>query len=316
MKVAIFGAAGVVGRSAASVLIERGHSVRVVGRSRAKLEQVYGSASNVEILPADLASAADLVRAATGADAVLYSLGLEYTKKAFAAYPGMMKVAVDALVKARVRRLLHISNVYPYGRPRARPVREDHPLEPSSVKGRFRKEQEDVVRAAHASGQLQTIVLRPPDFYGPGALSLTTQLFEAAAKGQTANLLGPVDTPHQFVFVPDLGTMVAELLGREDVWGEVYNVPSAGEITLRAFAEKVFAAAGRPAKLRIAGPTMVRIMGLFSGLMRELVEMSYLLSDPVILDGSKLDRALGGAPKTPYDEGIRRTLDSLRAPPP
>jgi nucleoside-diphosphate-sugar epimerase len=32
----------------------------------------------------------------------------------------------------------------------------------------MRKEQEDLVLAAHASGKIKTMVLRLPDFYGPG----------------------------------------------------------------------------------------------------------------------------------------------------
>jgi nucleoside-diphosphate-sugar epimerase len=57
-------------------------------------------------------------------------------------------------------------------------------------------------------------------------------------------------------------------------------------------------------------------MGLFSPLMRELVEMSYLHTTPVVLDDSALQKLLGPVKKTSYDEGIRKTLEAMRAPTP
>ena len=38
----------------------------------------------------------------------------------------------------------------------------------------------------------------------------------------------------------------------------------------------------------VAGKTMLRVLGLFNPIMRELVEMNYLMSDPLILDYSAL----------------------------
>jgi len=45
--------------------------------------------------------------------------------------------------------------------------------------------------------------------------------------------------------------------------------------------------------------------------LRELVEMHYLQTSPVILDDSRLKALLGDLAKTPYKEGIRQTLDSM-----
>ena len=58
---------------------------------------------------------------------------------------------------------------------------------------------------------------------------------------------------------------------------------------------------------------MLKILGLFNPLMKELVEMMYLQETPVILDDSKLAAKLPGLRKTSYDEGIQRTLEWMRA---
>jgi nucleoside-diphosphate-sugar epimerase len=62
----------------------------------------------------------------------------------------------------------------------------------------------------------------------------------------------------------------------------------------------------------VAGKTMVRVLGLFQPFMRELVEMHYLFTDPVLMDDAALHRLLGTVQKTPYDEGIRLTYEAYK----
>ena len=69
---------------------------------------------------------------------------------------------------------------------------------------------------------------------------------------------------------------------------------------------------GRPLKLRVAGKTMLRIIGLFNPMMREMVEMHYLLTEPVIMDDARLQRLIGPLAKTSYEEGLRRTLQAQK----
>jgi len=311
MKVAIFGAAGTIGRAVAAELIRRGQRPRVVGRSRGRLEEAF--ADRAEIVDTDVSDLGGVPLAASGMDAIVYSLGLPYTTLAFASYPDMMRDAVGAARRVGVGRLLLITNVYPYGRPKAPRVAETHPREPVGPKGRYRKEQEDVALAAHEPDRFLTTSLRLPDFYGPhAAQAFANMVAESALAGKRANLLGPVDTPHEFMFTPDVGPVVCDLLERDEAFGTPYNLGGPGVITTRQFAERVYAAAGTAFRARVAGPTMVKLLGFFSPLMKELSELSYLQSDPVVLDDTKLHRALPVVQKTSYDEGIRLTIEHLR----
>lgn len=177
----------------------------------------------------------------------------------------------------------------------------------------MRKQQEDLVLEAHGRGGLQTTILRLPDFYGPGVeRSLLHGAFKSAVEGTRANLIGPIDTPHEFVFVPDVGPVVTALMEQPRAYGRTWNLAGAGVTTQRALVERIFAQGGRPPKLRVAGPLTVRALGLFNPFMRELAEMHYLHTTPVLIDDSALRGLLGEVHKTPYEEGIRRTLAALR----
>ncbi len=163
---------------------------------------------------------------------------------------------------------------------------------------------------AHGRGGLQTLVLRLPDFYGPHAEnSLADQVFTAAVTSGTANWLGPADRPHEFVFTPDVGPVVADLLAREDSFGEAWNFGGPGAITGREFIATAYWERGMSPRLRSIGPVLLQVGGWISPLLRELRELYYLQVTPAILDDAKLHRFLRTPPKTPYPDGIRTTIE-------
>jgi nucleoside-diphosphate-sugar epimerase len=311
-KIALFGAAGAVGKALAPVLSAANVPFRVVGRSAERLRREFQPyEALVEYHQADLSDPSAAAAAASGIDTLIYLVGVPYTQ--FAEHPKITRVAVEAAVRAGVRRFIHLSTVYPYGIPLRDRVDESHPRNPHTFKGRMRKEQEDIVTAAHGRNGMQTAILRPPDFYGPTAeLSYVKAIFDAAIKGGTANVIGPIDTPHEFIYVPDLASALWAFSNLEAAFGDAWNIAGPGLISTRRFAELVFQAAGIQPRLRAAGRTMLRVMGLFSPFMREVLEMHYLWTTPVVLDDSRLRRLLPDVPKTPYEDGIRRTLQAMQ----
>ncbi len=58
---------------------------------------------------------------------------------------------------------------------------------------------------------------------------------------------------------------------------------------------------------------MMALAGLFNPMMREVVEMMYLTEEPVVLSGEKYEALIGPLPKTPYEEGIKKTIEHLKA---
>jgi nucleoside-diphosphate-sugar epimerase len=309
-NVAIFGAAGAIGRAVGAELERRGVPFRVVGRSRESLEQAFGKMAHAEIFPADLSEARSAGAAARGVDTIIYCVGLPYPSHQL--HPVLMRTTIEAAKLVGVARLVLSSSVYGYGVPRASRVSETHPREPHTRKGKYRKEQEDLVMEAHAAGDIQGLIVRLPDFYGPHAeLSLANPVFHAALTGKTANWVGPVNTPHEFVYTPDSGPVIADLASRAECYGEAWNFGGAATINTMDFITRIYRAAGRSPKYRTVGAGMLKVLGWFNPTMGEVVEMLYLQETPVILDDSKLLAKLP-VHKTPYDDGIRQTLEWMK----
>ena len=311
-KIALFGAAGAVGQSIAKAVSAQGAPYRVVGRSRAALAAAFGSDALAEIVTWNPDDPASVQAAAAGVDEVVYLVGVNYWQ--FELHPRLMKQTLDGAIAAGVDRVVLIGTVYPYGRPRTRPVRENHPRDPHTYKGRMRKAQEDLLLEAHADGKIQGAVLRLPDFYGPGIdKSFLHSAFTAAVTGGIANMVGPLDTFHEFVFVPDVGPIVSRLTSMSDAYGRVWHLAGAGVTTQRAIIEEIERQTGHRLRVRVAGKSMLRLLGLFNPFMREMVEMHYLLTEPVLMDDSSLQELLGPIDKTSYSDGVRACLAAVRA---
>ena len=305
----IFGAAGAVGKAVGAQAKKRGIPTRVVGRRAAALRLAFGD--DHELVTADVTDQAQANIAAAGADSIVHAIGVPYNQ--FDLHPVLMQRVVDAARSQGVRKLVVVSSVYSYGQPAGALVDETHSRDPHTYKGRMRKLQEDIALAAD-SPSLKTLVLRVPDFYSADAEnSLANEIFKAAREGKPAPVLAPIDKPHEWVYTPDVGAVILDLLARDDVYGTAYNLAGAGTITTRDFAARTYEQYGQELRLRVVTTPMLRVLGLFNPVMRELVEMQYLQSNPVILDDAKLTRALGGIKKTSYADGIADTIEGARA---
>ncbi|HEY3835386.1 MAG TPA: NAD-dependent epimerase/dehydratase family protein, partial [Bryobacteraceae bacterium] len=243
-EIALFGAAGAIGNSIATAFRKQGKAYRVVGRNAASLNSAFGSDPHAEIVTWNPDDPASVRTAARGVDTLIYLVGVPYDQ--FRLHPVVMRQTLEGAVAEGVRKVLLIGTVYPYGLPQTTPVRESHPRQPHTYKGKMRKEQEDILLAAHQEGKIQGAVLRLPDFYGPGVeKSYLDSLFKGAATGATANMLGPIDTPHEFMFVPDVGPVVAALMERPEAYGRWWHFAGECSITQREVIDRVFKMAGR-----------------------------------------------------------------------
>jgi nucleoside-diphosphate-sugar epimerase len=311
MKPVLLGATGAIGESIAAELRKRGESYRAVGRDRTSLERTFGSDPLAEIAVWNPDDASSVRAALRGADAIVYLVGVPYNH--FELHPVLMQQTLDAAIAEGVGQMLLVGTVYPYGRAQQTPAREDHPREPHTFKGKMRKQQEDLLLEADAAGKIRGTVLRLPDFYGPRVKnSFLDGVFNAAANGGTANLIAPIDRPHQFVYVPDVGPVVIDLLRRPEAHGRWWHLAGDGTASMQEIVAMVGQLAGKPVKTRAAGLGMLRVIGLFQPVMRELVEMHYLLTDPFIMDDSALSALLGNVKTTPLEEGLRQSLEAAR----
>jgi nucleoside-diphosphate-sugar epimerase len=311
VKFVVLGARGSFGGAVVRRARLAGHQVRAVVRPGAGTS---GFPAGTEVVAADLGSKESVVQAAQGGDVVVHAANVPY-----ADWPRLVpRLAENALAAAEAAgaTLAFPGNVYVYGHPRTRPVTEDHPEEPHTRKGKLRLAIERTFLQAHQDGRVRLVLPRYPDFYGPGVMhELFRPIFEGALHGRPCRLPLDADAPHEFILVDDAAAAMLKLVNTPGAHGRAVHVPGPQPTTPREFVRLIYASAGSgEPEIRVFGRGMFRLVGLFNRMVRNAYEMAYLFDDPVILDGS-LYQSLTGSPypATPYEEGVRRTMDWYRS---
>jgi nucleoside-diphosphate-sugar epimerase len=299
----IFGT-GPLGRAVAEELVKRGKKVRMVNRSGKR----EGIPQMIEVISGDAYSQEFTLHITKDADVVYQCAQPEYhqwTEK----FPALQNSILESAASNKAK-LVIADNLYMYGDPNGQIISETSPEHPHTKKGKLRKQMADAALAAHRTGKLQVAVSRPSHYFGPGYDITANLMFLPALKGKTVQLLGKVDVPHSFSYVPDAGRAMAILGTSEQSWGQVWIPPVMPVITQREFARKVWQATGQSgtAKIMLLNKWMLRLVGLFNPASRETVEMLYEFEKPYVVSSAKFEKTFG-ITATPVDEAILRVLE-------
>ena len=303
----VFGA-GQVGPPLARLLVAAGHRVRLVRRSDAAV-----SIPGVEALRADARDAEAAAETARGATAVYHCVNVAYDSALWAAE---LPRVLDGLIAAAGRtgaRLVVLDNLYPLGRPRGRAFSEATPFDPCSRKGEIRARLHQQLEAAVRRGDVRAVTGRASDFYGPGGVGthFADRFWPAALAGKPASMIIPLDTPHTYHFIPDVAAGLAKL-GQDPGAEGTYMLPCQPAEPTRALVDHLAAALGRPITTRRMPPLLLKGLGLFMPIIRELAEMAYQWEEPFVVDDARF-RTRYGDLAAARDEAARQTLAWGRA---
>ena len=303
--VALFGGSGTLGQALAPLFGSQ--HFRVVGRSLSQLRSGFTAYPGADLAVWDPANPDTTATALHGIKTLVYLVGVPYPD--FRLHPILFEQVLTAAIQQGVERCVLVGTVYPFGLAQKSLVAENHPRNPNTFKGQMRKQQEDILLAADAAGRIRGTILRLPDFYGPNVdRSYLSSLFQAAAHQKTAQLVGPLNAPHEYVYIPDAARILFRLVQDEKAYGRTWNLAGAGKITLAELVKLVESITGKPVRKFVVGKRMLQLIGLFDPVIREVAKMHYLLTQPLFLDDSALANLLGPLNKTSYEEGVRASL--------
>ncbi len=300
--VVVFGY-GPIGRAVTALLTARGRRVRVAQRSAP--EHLPAGAS---FLRCDVTDAASVAAAAQGAAQIVLAVGFRYSGRIWRRdWPRAMR-NVLAAAEANAARVVFFDNLYMDGA-QDEPLREDMPFSGEGLKPAARAEVTRIWQEAAQVGRVRIAVLRAPDFYGPGVrLShIGDAGIGAVARGRTATLIAPPDTPHDFAYVPDLARNVLTLLDApDDAYGQVWHAPCAPTRTPRQILQLAARTLGTKARISAVPLNLLPLIGLVSPFLREMNEMRFQWDRPYRVDFSRWAARFGANP-TPFETGVRET---------
>lgn len=300
----ILGANGTIGTILARELMDYTDKVRLVSRNPRRVNETD------ELYSADLSNAANVDKAIEGSDVVYLVLGLDYKVEVWEEkWPKLMRATINACIRYNAR-LVFFDNVYMYDINSIPHMTEESPLNPPSRKGAVRKMISQMIMDEVKAGRLIALIARSADFYGPqnDKSFVIEMVYKNFLKGSRANWFINSDKKHSFTFTPDAAKATALLGNTEDAYNTVWHLPTdKNALTGRQFVALFSKEMNVPDKLFVMPLWMIRLVGLFVPVLREMPEMMYQYDRDYFFDSSKFEKKFKLNP-TSYSEGVRQTV--------
>jgi UDP-glucose 4-epimerase len=303
----VTGGAGFIGSHLVDALLAAGWQVRVLDDfSSGREENLAGVRDRIELLRADFADPGVAERAMEGVEVVFHEGAIPSVPRSVAEPVRTHRANVDGTLAvleaarhAGVRRLVYAASSSAYGDTEVLPKVETMPARPLSPYALQKYAGEVYCRLYHELYGLETVALRYFNIFGPRQdpnstyAAVVPRFAIACLRGEAPTIHGDGEQSRDFTFV---GDAVAANLAAADApkaAGHVINVAGGRRISLNELLAAI---------QRIVGSAVAPIHGP-----ARAGDVRHSLAD--------LGRArelLGWEPAVPLDEGLRRTVESLR----
>ncbi len=303
----ILGSGGAIGIELAKALTKYTNKIRLVSRNPKKVNQTD------ELLSADLLNPDEVKNAVKGSSIVYVTVGFRYNRKIWKeSWPKFTKYVINACMENDCK-LVFFDNIYMYDPKYLDGMTEETPINPPSKKGKVRAEICNMIMSKVNEGKLTALIARSADFYGPNIKNnsmLTETVFNPLSSGKKANWMSSLEFKHSFTYTPDAGKATALLGNSENAYNQVWHLPTAenpltGKEWIELFAKEM----GVAPKYQVLSKFMVRLLGIFIPIMREMPEMMYQYDRNYVFNADKFQKHFDMKP-TPYLEGVKLIIQS------
>ncbi|MDE5430243.1 NAD-dependent epimerase/dehydratase family protein [Elizabethkingia meningoseptica] len=297
----ILGANGQIGEELARELKRNFTSdIRIVSRNAKKINETD------QVFSADLSIREQAVEAVKGSDIAYFTLGLPISSDFWEEqFPLITKNVIEAC-KINGTKLVFFDNTYMYPQD-DRVLKEDTAFAPVGRKGRVRREMAEMVLKAIHSGEIEAVICRAPEFYGPGKTqSITnTLIFNNIKEGKKLKVPLSADKKRSLIWTPD-GSRATALIGNTpDAFGQTWHLPvDKSHATYREFIRTASEVYSRDLKYSVIPKFIFNIGALFNKKLKELLELLPRYEHDNIFDDSKFRSRFPEFQVTSYTQGI------------
>jgi len=296
----ILGAGGAIGKDLAKELKSYDDNVRLFGRNPQKVNE------DDELVSGDLIHKQDVENAVKGASVAYLTAGIPYKALVWERqWPVIMKNVISACEKHKTK-LVFFDNMYLYDKEKLSPMTEETEVNPPSRKGKVRAKIAKMLLDEVQTGKIDALIARAADFYGPEIenSAFNEAILNNLKSDKSANWFCSTKNKHNFTWTPDAAKATALLGNTESAYGQVWHLPTVQAFPIYKWIEITAKSLGVKTKAVVAPAFLVRWMGVFNPLMREMKEMLYQYDRDYDFDSSKFETVFDLKP-TPVEEAMK-----------
>lgn len=246
MKVLLTGATGLLGGHLIQELQQRGEHIRALVLPVENAGKLL--AQEVEVIRGDVTDASTLVPAVRNIDIIFHLAGMMGVNRPFADYRLVNVTGSEnlyrAAMEAGVRRFVHTSSHTVYGLGYGRFMTEYDKLQPDPDPYSLTKAEGDrLIRRLMLNSDVETVILRPGTFIGPGDHLHFGRIAQRMKNGKGV-IIGRGDNALPFCYVTDVvqGFLLAAY--HENAPGNIYNISNDQPMTQQELFNAVADAVG------------------------------------------------------------------------
>ena len=307
MNHTILGAGGSIGNALTYELLKSKKKIRLVSRSGYNI-------GGTEVFKADIGSYKETLDSVRDSEIVYLCAGLKYDSRVWSElWPRIMKNTIDAC-KSVGAKLIFFDNVYMYGKVDGK-MTESTPYNPCSKKGEIRAKIATQLETEVKQKNIQAIIARAADLYGPYATKTSLPYIMAIdkmMKGNKAQWMVNANTLHSFTYTLDCAKAMAMLSAKDEYFNQTWHMPTFNPpVDGKTFIQIIARETGTIYEYLILKKWMIRMGGLFDRTIHELYEMLYQNEYNYYFDSSKFNDRFHYMP-IDYLQGINETIEFLR----
>jgi nucleoside-diphosphate-sugar epimerase len=280
----------------------------------------------IDVMQGDIRNPVDCAKfceAATGA-VLFHAAGVIHPRRVKDFYDVNVtgtKNLLSAAVAAGTRRAVVVSSNSPIGfnSDARQPFDESSPYRPYMNYGRSKFEMERLVKEVAAAGKMETVIVRPPWFYGPSQPGRQILFFSMIRAGKMP-IVGSGNNLRSMVYTDNLceGLLLAGLV--EQACGEIYWIADRRPYSMNEIVDTVEELLDQEFKLsvshkRVRLPDIVSQVATLAdaalqslGLYNEKIHVLSEMNKAIACSIAKAEKELGYRPQVALEEGMRRSL--------
>ena len=298
-RILVTGGAGFIGSEVVSQLIKKNAMVTVLDNFSYGKKQYLPKKKNLKIIKGDITDEKVVSRAVKDQEFVIHLAALPFIPDSFH-YPanffnvnanGTVNLLWKSIQSKTVTRFIHISTSEIYGTAQHTPMDENHPTAPHSTYAVSKLAGDRVAFTLHKEHGFPVVIIRPFNSYGPQYTQpyIIPEIMNQLLIGNKELMLGNIDATRDFTYVSDTANAIIRSLDSKKAIGEIINVGSGNEISIRDLAFKIFKIAKKKIKIRHD----------------ESRERPYDVNR-LICNSKKASKLLGWKPKINMDQGLKK----------